>query len=1309
MRYQAVSQYLAQMHLPYFVEFAYVSRGILVNGQFYPILRMEWVEPPSLHDFIGENRYHPEVLVAAAEEFFAMARRLHRSQIAHGDLQNDSLRVRTSGARPKFVLIDYDTLFVPALEGSETTHVGVPAFQHPKRANVATANAKIDYFAELVIYLTLLAIAEDPRLWDEYRIADRERALIFHGEDFRSGTPTEAFQRLRQLSPLVSKLALLLWNFTCRSDIRQLIPIEEAVRICRTSDVNGSEWLKEWTSKRATIGYQRLPLGTHQPGLIIFLIDQSESMKCPFHGTSKEEIAALVVNRCIYEIINACKQGESIRDRCHIGVIGYGATTDILVGGRPSELAQQVRRAQSLKRSVYDGAGGLVEINFKLPIWLEPRSENGTPLATAFTFCADLIALWISENPDNFPPIVYNVIGSEPYDSEQTAASACRLLSMGTSDGKIVLYNVHLSDSSGPEITLPSTEEALPDEFSRLLFRISSVLPEPMVAGAVNSGLTPSAGARGLFVNATAETLAKVLGLFGSPHLDDRTHRDWVHERIEAAAKSGAEALDLSRIEITNLPESIGESPQLRQLDLSGNQLSSLPESIGRLAHLQQLDLSGNQLIALPESIGRLRQLRLLFVSENDLVHLPEELQQLSNLERLDLHQNKRLALPEEILGPAPDMKASTHHSRPSDILAYYFGKQSDARPLNEVKLVLVGRGTSGKSSIRDRLLFDTFDAGKKETTGIQINRWLLRSGEENIRVNVWDFAGQEITHTTHRFFLTERSIYLLVLDARADTQDRDAEYWLGLISAFGKDSPVLVALNKWDQKPFDVDRFALNDKYPSIRAFVETDCDTRRGINELMTEIKAAVEALPAVHQPFPAVWARLKEWFLGMKENYLSLDGYRKQCARLGEKEPARQEQLARILHALGIILHYGDDLRLRDTTVLNPRWVTESIYKLLRLRERPGTDGILTLDQAFEALPGEEPSMVVYLIDLMRRFELCFPLDEHEKRWLMPELLSRSQPKLGEEWRVLQAVRLRYQYKVLPEGLIPRLITRTYTLSLDQARWRNGVVLSRDGARALIRADAGTNEVNVTIIGEKKAMTIGDTSGRNRLAKLIRNHFLHLHRDLVGVEPKELVEIEGHRGAYKLVKVLELDERKGNATTIDSDAGSLTINNKKELDRISSPEARSGHRRRLKLFLSYSHKDTRLREVFTENLVLLEEDGLIENWHDGKILPSADWDKEIRHEVEEADMVVFLVSTSLLRSKYVRGVEMDCALKRRAHNEAEIVGLSLRLTATGRGGSLHGIRCCRPAQRQSAVGRGMRTRSTRSSRSCASSSRV
>jgi hypothetical protein len=157
------------------------------------------------------------------------------------------------------------------------------------------------------------------------------------------------------------------------------------------------------------------------------------------------------------------------------------------------------------------------------------------------------------------------------------------------------------------------------------------------------------------------------------------------------------------------------------------------------------------------------------------------------------------------------------------------------------------------------------------------------------------------------------------------------------------------------------------------------------------------------------------------------------------------------------------------------------------------------------------------------------------------------------------------------------------------------------------------------------------------------------------------QELVEVEKPLGIYKEGTLPEIDGRVGNVTT-NPITENVLIDQTHELNRISASSGRDSQRRPLKLFLGYAHENSKLRDVFMENLALLEGDGLIELWFDGRILPSAEWDKRIRCELEEADIIVFLVSTPFLASKYIRGVEMERALERRKTGEAEIVSVIL-----------------------------------------------
>ena len=254
------------------------------------------------------------------------------------------------------------------------------------------------------------------------------------------------------------------------------------------------------------------------------------------------------------------------------------------------------------------------------------------------------------------------------------------------------------------------------------------------------------------------------------------------------------------------LPEWIGKLTHLEDLDVSADQLTTLPESIGQLTQLQKLNVIENRLTALPESIGRLTQLQELDVSDNQLATLPESIKELSSLRRLFLHENDALGLPPEVLGPTwrDLMISSDSPANPAEIIAYYFRTREGRRPLNEAKLILVGYGAVGKTSLVNRLVHDRFDRDEKETPGIHITQWpFICANQEEVRLHIWDFGGQEIMHSTHQFFLTQRSLYVLVLNGRQGHEDHDAEYWLSLIKSFGEDSPVIVVLNKITEHPF--------------------------------------------------------------------------------------------------------------------------------------------------------------------------------------------------------------------------------------------------------------------------------------------------------------------------------------------------------------------------------------------------------------------------------------------------------------------------------------------------------------------------
>jgi internalin A len=553
--------------------------------------------------------------------------------------------------------------------------------------------------------------------------------------------------------------------------------------------------------------------------------------------------------------------------------------------------------------------------------------------------------------------------------------------------------------------------------------------------------------------------------------------------------------LDLSGNQLRTLPEVIGQLSQLQKLDLSSNQLSTLPEAIGQLSQLQELDLSNNQLSMLPEAIGQLSQLQELDLSNNQLSMLPEAVQSLERLEKLFLHENPGLGLPDEVLGPSTHEVSIQRKSSkpPREILDYYFSTRgAKGRALREVKLIVVGRGGVGKTSLIKRLKGEPFDPHEWETHGINIRELELACADGPVQARVWDFGGQHVLHAMHEFFLTARSLYLLVLGERDDMAERDAAYWLQLIRSYAGAAPVVVALNKSGGRAREMDRRTLEEKCGPILAWVPTECSEpdpgKSGIDALRAALTEATGRMEEMRRLFPAKWFEIKKWLGGMEDSYIDYETYAARCTELGEPDAAKQEELAAWLHDLGVALNYGRDPRLRDTTVLRPDWLANGIYAILRANdtrhEKPlAPEGIVTPESLGRIYSAAEKLEMLkakdypqekwrFVLRLMSLFQLSFPLDERGQEQLVPALLPVEEPSAATEPDGAGRVRLRYEFNVVPAPLVPRLLVRTFGLIKNAIHWRRGALLRYGPATAKVWATQDERWVYATISGSQEA---------------------------------------------------------------------------------------------------------------------------------------------------------------------------------------------------------------------------------------------
>lgn len=247
------------------------------------------------------------------------------------------------------------------------------------------------------------------------------------------------------------------------------------------------------------------------PSCFLFVIDQSGSMADPFGGEAgkrKADGVADALNRLLQNLVIKCAKTEGVRDYYYIGVIGYGAQVGSAflgnIAGRElvpiSEVAANPARIEERTKKVEDGAGGLVEQMVKFPIWIEPIANQGTPMRKAMTMAETTLKSFVAAHPDAFPPIVIHITDGESTDGDPTEAMRS-VTNIQTSDGNVLLFNVHLSSSSSQPIAYPNSSDALPDKYAQLLFDTASELTPFMLSIAREQGYNPEAGARGFVFN----------------------------------------------------------------------------------------------------------------------------------------------------------------------------------------------------------------------------------------------------------------------------------------------------------------------------------------------------------------------------------------------------------------------------------------------------------------------------------------------------------------------------------------------------------------------------------------------------------------------------------------------------------------------------------------------------------------------------------------------------------------------------------------------------------------------------------------
>ncbi|XP_068625771.1 leucine-rich repeat serine/threonine-protein kinase 1 [Battus philenor] len=471
--------------------------------------------------------------------------------------------------------------------------------------------------------------------------------------------------------------------------------------------------------------------------------------------------------------------------------------------------------------------------------------------------------------------------------------------------------------------------------------------------------------------------------------------------------------------------------PLLSMLDVSCNLLRAVPPAIHELANLSVLNISGNKEITeLPPQMGLLTRLWNLNTAGCSLAE------------------------------PLRSMVRGAR-CRSLDVVGYLRSVLQEAKPYARIKLMLVGVQGIGKTSLLEclrqesaiqhrrkatdhwarRMGNKSSRRGNVSTVGVDIGTWQYekqRSARGPITFRTWDFGGQQEYYATHQYFLSRRSLYLVVWRATDGRRGlAGALAWLRSIQARAPGSPVIMVATHYDQvvnsslpeneSPSALQRLIRSsvmaapdaDKLglPRVLDSIEVSCSTRHNVRLLADIIYSVAFSVkppgskePLLEQRVPATYLALEECVAALaaelREPVLRHEEYKRLVTQYMQqknlrmfRDAAELHQATMFLHENGVLLHY-DDATLKELYFVRPQWLCDVLAHVVTVREvNPfANNGIMRVEDlahVFKASPllarSEEARSLG--VSLLNKFELALCWDA--RVLLVPPLLPAREP--------------------------------------------------------------------------------------------------------------------------------------------------------------------------------------------------------------------------------------------------------------------------------------------------------------------------
>ncbi len=667
--------------------------------------------------------------------------------------------------------------------------------------------------------------------------------------------------------------------------------------------------------------------------------------------------------------------------------------------------------------------------------------------------------------------------------------------------------------------------------------------------------------------------------------------------------------------QLIELPDTMGELIKLSRLVLDGNRLAAVPQSFSRLADLKGLDLDNNLIDIFPEHLCNLPVLTRLLLNNNHIETVPEHICHFRELEFFSVEENPIKQPPPEIVTQGlQDIRSFYHELR----------KQGDAL-LYEAKMVILGDPGAGKTSLTRKILDPKYRIGDEASTlGIDIHRWTFPTSDQGreFHANIWDFGGQEVYHATHQFFLTQRTLYILVLDGR---EERDFHYWLSVVNLFSTDCPLIVLMNEKHGRTFAIDERDCRARYTNIKEFAVVDIARNRGLEHFVELAKLYLCSLKHVGNLLPKTWADVRATLAKDNRYCISQDEYFQICKQHGIVEPQQALQLSGYFHDLGTFLHFSRDSQLKHLVILKPEWCTHAVYKLKDNEQIVASRGWFTRS-FLESIWYESQYRDLHdeMLALLMKFELCYKTED-EHSYILPELRPKSQPDYP--WHFERNLVVCYRYKFMPKGLITHLIVRCHRYIHNQYHvWRSGVILRRNDTYAEVIESIYDREIRIRIGGDAPGnLMVLLTEELEKVHARFRN--LEIEKEIPCTCSTCINSLKPNFFSYDKI----LRRQKDGKSTVECDIDYKSVDVQSLLEGMIRPKDET------LVFISYHPRDQGYHDALCSHLNTFTNNGLLKKFSQMDVDPGDNKEAALKESLERAGVVLMLVSADYVNSEF------------------------------------------------------------------------